>query len=655
MCVIMGVLNAPRPFWLAFNDRGASPNEVHCNMPRNNVCTSASSFGKTPLERFRQQMAANRLACTGNGEVNADFSPVGSGKSRAEICLMLRNSVRDAGFLVLMPTHRQCQQMVSEGESLGAGGIIPWPQLSPDSCDKYEEAEQVMNKGYSFRLLCPTCPHRKECLYNKQFEAARAAIRSVATHKRGEIMIERMAEGKDYITGHEDVMSIVRPTLQCTTGLEEVARIAKRASYRLHSSQVMQEYDVFYETMVLIAKELERIMRKAEKSRQIHSFTPSLVVPSQYEYMKHLYEADDEKGPHRDAMEIVLGCAVGKVDNLMVFVDRTGKGNTRRAICARFFPILPYGTTIMLNDATGVLAHLEQALGRPINDITPDVKLEMIHPVVQIPLDVTGKTAESKAVNILRGVLYDLPYQRIGLITHRKLLYEFDNKLEKIYDKVGRSLTDRLRMVDYFHSGSSRGSNDWIRECDCLVVLGTPRIPAHEIRDYLVKIGRFNAASLPLKDADKWVAKQWTGFTANGVESVISSPGYTNADWAEAYEALVTAEIHQSVGRARSILPEGIPCFLISTEKTIPLNSSIVGCERGYTIAPHNRFWPINDTQYSILQAMVPDHHYHGNEIAEKVSITKQSVSRQMIALCKSGRVIQSEQTGKGGWTRPSR
>ena len=139
---------------------------------------------------------------------------------------------------------------------------------------------------------------------------------------------------------------------------------------------------------------------------------------------------------------------------------------------------LPVRSAVWINDATADPRELEIALGRPIEDRTPQGQLRRHQPVLQVPVDVTRQTAPRKAASILRGLLHDLPYNRVGVITHQSLL----NEIKEI---LGQPYLTRLAMMEYFYGDQARGSNDWLLKCDALIVLGTPRVPPRAVRDHL--------------------------------------------------------------------------------------------------------------------------------------------------------------------------
>src|SRR5262249_54555051 len=155
-------------------------------------------------------------------------------------------------------------------------------------------------------------------------------------------------------------------------------------------------------------------------------------------------------------------------------------------------------------------------------------------------------------------------YRRIGLLTHQTIARK-EGQLRKL---LGDPYAGRLQMIDYFHSGKSRGSNEWIDRCDALVLFGTPRVPPSAVREHLLRTSRYSAAKLTLQQAG-WSLDDdggWYGRKDNGRKCVVCTPRYRDPDWHRACCALVRSELLQSVGRGRAILPEGIPVFVVTRE-----------------------------------------------------------------------------------------
>ena len=121
----------------------------------------------------------------------------------------------------------------------------------------------------------------------------------------------------------------------------------------------------------------------------------------------------------------------------------------------------------------------------------------------------------------------------------------------------------RIQRVAYFGGGADRAVNSWHRECDAVIVAGTPRVRPEVIREYLARIHRFDAART---DGD-WGSLTWKGFTASGHPRIVEGLGYRHPDWQQAHRAHVRANIIQAAGRGRGIRETGCDVLILSTEE----------------------------------------------------------------------------------------
>jgi hypothetical protein len=237
-----------------------------------------------------------------------------------------------------------------------------------------------------------------------------------------------------------------------------------------------------------------------------------------------------------------------------------------------------------------------------VRPITPAAEIEPFHPVTQIipKWDVTRGRDPEAAADLLRGLLDDLPkYQRGGLLTHKPLL---DGNAKqgkaKFLDLLGDPYRRRLAKVSYFGSGLARGSNEWIAECDVLLVFGTPRVGPEAIREHLLRIGEPLSARRRRAEVC-WRWDSWSGVTESGQRQTIGTPHYTDHAWHAAYRYIVVAELRQAIGRARGILREGIPCYVVTTENLAPAGDGIDG-RNGPPISEWP-FAPLTEEQATVL------------------------------------------------------
>jgi hypothetical protein len=304
---------------------------------------------------------------------------------------------------------------------------------------------------------------------------------------------------------------------------------------------------------------------------------------------------------------------------------------------------------VVFNDATGSTAELAAVLGGNLVDVTPAGTLAREHPVLQVvpARDVTRHRKPSEVVPVLRGVLHDLRrqgYRRVGLLTHTQLSKALPGMIEEPYKST-------LSTVGYFRSGLSRGSNRWHRDCDALVVLGTPRVPPAAVRDRLIRLRKLHAARRTADEAG-WCWDAWSGVTESGRRVTVRTKHYRDHDWHAAYWSVVVAELVQSVGRGRGILPEGIPVFVVTTENLAPPDAD--DGANGIPLAEHP-YAPLTEAQAKVLASLYRQAgrgtrrvRRTSSQVAAACGFSRKTAHEHLTALAAAGRV---RRLGQGvGW-----
>jgi hypothetical protein len=554
------------------------------------------------LVDWRSEMAEARVASLSRPGLYLDRSATGAGKSYADgPTLRVLGDTRRS--LTIVPSHHVARQTAA---GLGAQGIsaVPFPELTRDTCQMVEQAGAIIRRGLVFqRILCPDCPYAVGCPYRTQYERASQAQHAIATHKRGELQMDSLSEGRDYISLHESPLAVLRPELRAAKGFLPVAALARAAG------QACPERDrEYYSTMESIARDLDDQLGGAPQTQWVRLPRP-VRAPGNVD--RHLWEtmyADRKLRTAAAPLRLVMKAAAGEVDLVAVLVDEVpralgkGKGNgtggrggessapvpppppprPRRSVVGRWRSELPEDATVWLNDATADREELEEALGQVVPDRTPAGALARRQTVLQVPADVTQRTSPARALALLRGLLHDLPHQRVGVITHMKLVGPLQDLLGPQASRVAR--------WGHFRGGDSRGCNSWMQECDALILLGTPRVPPEAVRSRLLRVGNVRALKLTTEGAG-WGPDWWSGLTWSGRRVTVKTRHYADHAWHRAHQALVVSEVQQSLGRARAILGEGIPAYVVTTE------------DIGERLADHP-FAPLTDAQLRVLGAL---------------------------------------------------
>ncbi|TWU57677.1 DUF3854 domain-containing protein [Rubripirellula reticaptiva] len=535
------------------------------------------------LQEWREELKLARIDSLRKREINLCRSPTGSGKTTADTAAMLCVSKS----LIILPTHNLCREFEDTCGKVGIDAVA-YPEMSEKTCDDYETAEKVMNHGLSpSQAICPSCNYRETCEYQSLLEIAEQSAHSICTHQRGAMSFEHLAEGREFISVHEDAAEFLRPGLQVTSGFEHVRAVADEVVAEIRRSHIGHDYnrseEYFFHLMSEIAVELTELVRANETCQLV--LPVSTTMPRGCD--SRLWKAMSQLGtwPPGEALRLVKAIAAGEICELVVRVDQIknhndSKTKVHKSICAVRQTVLPITSPVWLADATADRADIESLIGgRSLVDRTPLGELEQLHPIFQIATDVKKGTSKNKVAGIIRGLLPKLQYKRIGVICHR--LHVATVLVEG---------SGRIVRAEHFFGTASRGSNEWLEQCDCLVVLGTPRVPPGTIRDRLLKLGLVGAMARP-EEETKWENDYWSATTLSGNRQTVRTPAYCDHDWHRAYRQIVQSELRQSIGRGRAVTEKGIPVIVVTTEN---LGLKLVECDAD----------PLTDSQKKVLDVM---------------------------------------------------
>jgi len=277
-------------------------------------------------------------------------------------------------------------------------------------------------------------------------------------------------------------------------------------------------------------------------------------------------DPDGTAGISAEAMRLVVAAATGRVRKLYVQTEldaRPGYAGKRTAVVVGVWRTqLPDTIPVFVNDGTIEAANLERLCGQSVEDLTPPGAAPLLHKSVQYPVDILPSTSTAKVAGILAGIVRAHPAQeRVGVILHQRHYREL---LESDDSPLPNDVRSRIAWSTYFGSGADRGTNTLHQTCDLGVVVGTFRPPPSEIRRTLVRWGDVAAAS----GSPTWGRIDRSGLDAAGLELAYSGRGYAELAWARAADAVTRSAMRQTVGRGRSICPEGVPVVAVTSEAT---------------------------------------------------------------------------------------
>ena len=542
------------------------------------------------LDDWRQEAAARRAeSVTTPGQWSLDRSPTGAGKSFAtNQALKLVSS-----SLTVLPTHTLCREQV---EALRAEGVdaVAYPELTADNCQQFETARRAQRLGLvAGAAVCPGCPFNRirnpkypgrrddgkpepETIpgpchdadqYHGLMQSARDSTRRFATQERLR-RSSTCAEGMQAIVVDEAPEAVLAPTLTVSvrqiTPVETLAHAIQNHWY----STATQDQKYFAGVLLNVVAAIHTACTGITTAgTHPVSMTWGRKVPQNWQRL--LFDSISQVGVSdkldSDALTLVTKAAAGELLTLNIVTDLTKAGRLMHFVVGNWKPQLPADAAVVMTDATGDVDDIMAVVGRSVVDCTPAGYLPLMHPVVQIPDDISRTTASSTVAGYVEAFLTANPdVDRLGIMGHSHHIHD-------LIDGGMLSESARARVVKWTHfgAGDDRGSNSWHQtpdgspHCQQLLRLGSPRANPGDYRRWLVQHGRHDAAGKP--DGD-WGRRDWEAVTIAGTAITVPGVGYRDPDWHRAYTAISRAAGRQCDGRGRSILPDGIPVTILSNE-----------------------------------------------------------------------------------------
>ena len=113
-----------------------------------------------------------------------------------------------------------------------------------------------------------------------------------------------------------------------------------------------------------------------------------------------------------------------------------------------------------------------------------------------------------------------------------------------------------LAMIEHFHGVLTRGSNEWPKYCNSLIVVGTPRIIPQLIEERAIGYREWGDGPFDEKSRE-FVIRYWYGRDIDGNLIPHGYLSYRDRRMDLAYRDLVISEVRQAIGRARIYTAEG--------------------------------------------------------------------------------------------------
>jgi len=430
------------------------------------------------LEDSREERRRRKVESVGHPGIYLDRGQTGVGKNHSDI-----DAAEEAETsLILVPTHRNAEELE---EAFSARGLFAaaYPQINRKTCANYETAIACLDAGLpASSAVCSTCIFQHDCTYRLAMVDADAAAHRIACHHRGRLSLDRLAQGRAFVSVHEDSVAMLRPIEEAARGFDAVAEVAKTAG---HTAWNREDLDGrhYFGRLEDTAEKIRELLGNADETHQV-PMPPPVNPPRGADLQLFAAMREISKFPPGEAMRITKMVATGEADELVIRCDkvfaRGRQTTTKRSVIAVSRTHLPSDVPCWFSDATADATEMQSLIGRPVIDATPAGSIRELHRVVQAPIDVTQQTSPKVLANILRGVMAAFPGRSVGILTHKRHVSVVLGKSRKA--SLGTDFQERIAKADYFRGGGSRGSNEWTEGCDLLVVCGTPRVPPPAIR-----------------------------------------------------------------------------------------------------------------------------------------------------------------------------
>lgn len=540
------------------------------------------------LDQWREQMQDARIASIDSPSHYADFSPTGSGKSFADRALIQTALDANKSVLLVVPTHANCTEEVRQLSEAGIEAVA-FLELSRETCQRHGDARFAVSQGLDLvRSVCTGCRHMRDnsCVYRQQAARARQAQVAVCTTARLG-MDAAVSQLRDVISVHEVADSAICGQYSLERAkIEQARRVLLMISRFVHDRDAhtddairrTQETREYIRGLVSVCDTLLESQRNGshpEGSTTTQELPPGYWVKfvrewlqenSQSDRFHEDCEANDFQWPDDridgNTLRGLVMIAQGESWDVMTWpVETTQRRCSEARIMVQRRLQFQDHQVWWWQDATGDLEQLQQLIGRRVEDMTPDGRLELKQSVEVIPIDISRRTAVSRVVDAIRMTIMSSGCQRLGVIGHKVHIDELTGEDSQLLIPEFR---ERIHMMSYYGAGPDRGSNRWL-ECDRLLILGTPRIGDDAVRAELWRAGEQEAAAIC---EPGWGDYSWQARVVGDDEpTIVGGQAYSDPTWHQACLRVTRAAMRQALGRARAILDHGVPATIWTTEE----------------------------------------------------------------------------------------
>ena len=581
------------------------------------------------LDDWRQEMGIEFALALRQPGLHFDGSQTGSGKTTATVNAIqqaIKSTKREAEMLgedvaplervlIAMPDHANIRGRVSDMQADGIDAVA-YPERSAETCRNMEAVNQAQSLGLiAGAAVCWNCKSNDTCKtkpgqYLYELKQAEQADWAVCTHERLRLAAGSVTKGRDAIVIDEQPGDVLAPSVTVRVDdMMPVVTLARtvRDEYLFRRGRAVEPAPEERAFAAAIVGAYEAIVTAALQAVTAGVTDIPLPPPGAYgpwpegvaapacvpdHWQTTLLRWADDIGISVDltdkrkreqfqkSLRLLTKVVTGGLESLHLLVDQTSRhekqpdGTVKKwqplhhFVCGKWKTPLPKVPVLCL-DATTDPQDLRDATGREVIDHTPAGYLPNLTNVTQVPLDITASQSPSATAAVIEDHLHRHPdVQRLGVIGHREHIGAImsDDSL------LPPRLRARIAKHCYFGQGPDRASNDWHKDCDALITVGTLRPGGGAVRERLVRHGKREAAQ---QDGD-WGPRHWEAVTVDGKTITVEGKGYRQADWHHAHAAISRAAGQQCGGRGRAITDKGIPVTYYTDEPMgVPVDDTV--------------------------------------------------------------------------------
>ena len=563
---------------------------------------------------YRDQLADRRLEIFSGGPgVYLDRALAGTGKTYATGRTLALPVLAEQRSITFVENHEQAKSVLDAYTDASLVAARMPDRRNEDNCWRMDEVSAAEALGLEItKSVCLGCPHHprnrqanqaEPCKYFAELATAKQARHLIACYARlpdAEILRDR-----DIVICDENPVMHLRPQQQIKLAqLIEVQQLIDRLLRSVQSDHVKDP------GLIALVRQLSLLVAGLVESAQTAGDRIELIDTPHERDGQHVRGLAPDKravralclrirGESHQARDFYDQAAAalggGILQSLLTLLDataerrhgltvhRVGVTDSDGEIAGVLYFTrqikLPADRVVLLQDATADALAVGAAVGRRIVDITPAARLPDQGRLRQLLNRGYSRRMLDKdlspAIHTITHLLDEhATCSRVGLLTHKR-------HVQKLLDALPEHYRARITHTGHF-GGDGRGVNRFL-ECELLIVLGTPRVPAAALAGQAIRVNglEIDGQAIP---APRRVAERVATDAGGVIETAYV--GYADPIFAAAMNEIVRAEITQASGRGRNLSAGAGPITYVCS--TLPIaDAGCYGAEAGLLAELH--------------------------------------------------------------------